>query len=297
MESHRIHRRRGLIVAGLISLVSGVSVFLNGYGVRAWADPVAYTAVKNVIAAALLGAVAAPMLRRHSRRPGPKRWRALAVIGLVGGGIPFVLFFEGLAITDPARAALIHKSLVLWVVVLAVPVLRERLGGLQIGAIGLLLAGQAMLGPGAGAGWGRGDLMILAATLMWAVEVVLVKRVLAHDVDPVLAGAARLGFGALVLAAWTLIGGGGAAVAAATPDAWVWVGVTAGTLAVFVGGWYTALALAPAVDVTALLVPGAIVTGALSAGVRGTVWPDPVATVLLVAGAVIVAAARRPTTR
>jgi len=297
MASHRIDRRRGLVVAGLVSLVSGVSVFLNGYGVRAWSDPVAYTAVKNVIAAALLAAVALPTLLRGRHRPGSRHWRTLVLIGIVGGGIPFILFFEGLAITDPARAALIHKTLVVWVALLAVPALRERLGGLQVGALGLLLAGQVVLGSGVGAGWGHGDTMILVATVLWAVEVILVKRVLSHEVDPMLAGAARLGVGAIALAIWTLADGGGAAITAATPEAWAWVGVTAGTLALFVAGWYTALALAPAVDVTALLVPGAILTGALSAGIRGAAWPDPVATLLLVAGAVIVAVARRPSVR
>ncbi len=296
MSSHRTTPRRGLIVAGLVALVSGVSVFLNGYGVRAWTDPVAYTTVKNLIAALLLGAVALPALARVRRRPGRRPWPALALIGVLGGGVPFVLFFEGLAITDPARAALIHKSLLLWVVLLAVPLLRERPGGLQIGALGLLLAGQAMLGPSVGGGWGRGDVMILAATLFWSVEVILVKRLL-PGVDPVLAGSARLGIGAAVLAVWTVATGGLGAIGAAGPVAWAWVAATAGTLAIFVAGWYTALALAPAVDVTAMLVPGALVTGALSAGVRGAAWPDPVATVLLLAGAVIVATARRSESR
>jgi drug/metabolite transporter (DMT)-like permease len=68
-------------------------------------------------------------------------------------------------------------------------------------------------------------------------------------------------------------------------------------LAGYVATWFTALAHAPAVDVTAVLVLGAVVTGLLSAAVRGTeiAMPQGVGMVLLLAGACVVAvtAARR----
>lgn len=289
-------RRRGLTVAALTAVVSGVAVFLNGYGVRAWSDPAAYTTIKNLAAALLIGAAAFPMLR-SARLPSRSTWGRLALIGVFGGGIPFILFFQGLAITDPTRAAFIHKTLVVWVAVLAVPLLAERLNRYHYAAVGLLFAGQALLGPIAGVGWGRGEWMILAATLMWAGEVMLVKRLL-PEVDPTVAGFARLAIGSVVLAGWTLVSGGLGAIAAAEPMAWVWIAVTAGTLALFVVGWYTALALAPATDVTAMLVPGAVITALLSAGVRGTAAPSPVAVVAITAGLLaLIAAGRRATSR
>jgi len=287
-------RRRGLVIAALTAVVSGVAVFLNGYGVRAWTDATAYTTVKNMIAAVLIGSAALPLLR-SGRIPHTRAvWGRLTAIGVIGGGIPFILFFEGLAITDPARAAFIHKSLVVWVAVLAAPLLSEHLNRFHVAAIGLLFAGQALLGPLGGFGWGRGEWMILAATLMWTAEVMLLKRVL-PNVDATIAGAARLGIGAVVLLGWTATTGGLSAVAAAGPAAWGWVAITAGTLALFVVGWFTALALAPATDVTAMLVPAAAITALLSTGLRGAAAPSAVGIVVMAAGLVALVVAGRRT--
>ena len=48
-----------------------------------------------------------------------------------------------------------------------------------------------------------------------------------------------------------------------------WLAVTGTTLAAFVSLWYRALAAAPAIDVTAVLVAGAVVTAILNTGFRG----------------------------
>ena len=109
--------------------------------------------------------------------------------------MPFVLFFEGLARASSTAAAFIHKTLVIWVALLAVPLLGERLSWAHWAAIALLLAGQAVLVGDAGTvTLGAGELMIFGATLLWSVEVVVVKRLLASLAAPTLA-AARLGIG------------------------------------------------------------------------------------------------------
>lgn len=293
MSSPLAPRQRGLVIAALTALVSGVSVFLNGYGVRSWTDPTTYTTAKNLIAAVLIAAAAYPVLGSTRRHLSRSTWRRLAVIGVLGGGIPFILFFEGLAITDPARAAFIHKSLVIWVALLALPLLAERVNRFHGAAVGLLFTGLALLGPNGGVGWGRGETMILIATALWSTEVILVKRVL-PEVAATTAGAARLGIGAAVLLAWTVTTGGAGALAAADLAAWGWTAVTAGTLALFVVGWYSALALAPATDVTAMLVPAAVITALLSSGIRGAAAPEPLGVAAILVGlAVLLAAGRR----
>ena len=50
------------------------------------------------------------------------------MIGVIGGSVPFILFFNGLAMASAPSAAFIHKTLFVWVVLLAVPFLGERLG-------------------------------------------------------------------------------------------------------------------------------------------------------------------------
>jgi hypothetical protein len=69
-----------------------------------------------------------------------------------------------------------------------------------------------------------------------------------------------------------------------------WVLVTGSVLSGFVGFWYAALARAPAIDVTAILVGGAVITAALKLGVGGVAIPSPVGLAMVFAGVVIVVA-------
>ena len=79
--------------------------------------------------------------------------------------MPFLLFFEGLARASSVQAAFLHKSLLIWVARLAAPRRADRAAAVV--AIGLLLVGQAALQGGIGqVGFGSGEVMILAATLL-----------------------------------------------------------------------------------------------------------------------------------
>ena len=102
----------------------------------------------------------------------------LVAIALIGGSIPFILFFSGLALATAPTAAFIQKTLFIWVAFMAVPLLGERLGLVQVIAMAGLLAGLLLIAPPLGMGWGIGETMIAAATLLWAVEVVVAKRLL-----------------------------------------------------------------------------------------------------------------------
>lgn len=291
-------RRKGLLLAAVTAVISGFAVFLNGYGVKAWSsagDATTYTTVKNLVAALIIGAVATRMaMRRSPERAGipagrRQKW-VLAAIAIVGGSLPFVLFFEGLARADSAQAALIHKTLVIWVGVLAVVVLRERIAWPHVTAIGLLVWGQFMISGGSGAVvFGTGELMILGATLLWALEVVLAKRVLEDVSSTTVAGARMLG-GSVVLVMWALVRGTTFDWAAVTSTQWLWVVVTGLFLSGYVLTWFTALSHASAVDVTAVLVAGAVITAMLQTTVGDIGLPSPVGLALLLIGVVIVSA-------
>jgi len=266
-------RRSGLLLALATACISGVAVFLNSYGVKAFGDATTYTTAKNVIATLVLVAVIAAMsasrtaavLTRPSR---PGQWAGLAVVGVFGGAIAFVLFFEGLALASATDAAFLQKTLLVWVALLAVPLLGERLGALQVAAIALLVLGQIGLAGGATTILGRGQLMVLGATLLWAAEVIIAKKLLA-SLSSWTVGLTRMGIGSLVLIAWTLIRGDGGALVALTGTQWMWVLVTGVILAGYVSTWFAALSRAPAVDVTAVLVIGAVITALLAATVNG----------------------------
>ena len=290
--------RWGIGLALATALISGLSIFVNGFAVRQLPDAAVFTTLKNGVAAIMLLALAAAAIRpAQVRATRPRSWVRLAVIGVVGGSVPFLLFFGGLSIASAPSAAFIHKTLFIWVAVLAVPLLGERLGWLQIGVLGVLLAGQAVLLSPAGMAWGLGETMIAAATLLWAVETIIAKRVLA-DVPAPVVGAARLGFGMVVLAGYLVATGRLGIVAALTLEQWRWALLTGLLLFGYVGTWFAALQRAPASAVTAILVLGAPVTAVIQSLATGTVPAVPAIAghALLLAGVAIVAlrALRRP---
>ena len=226
----------------------------------------------------------------RSERAPRSVWVGVAYVGLVGGGLAFALFFEGLSKTSATTAAFVQKSLVVWVIVLAVPLLRERVGPAQWAAVALLVAGAAALNGGVGSLRAeRGPALVLAATLLWAVEVVVVKR-LVRWLTPATVGLARMGIGTVALLGWLAASGRLAGLAHLGPNAFAWVLLTGALLAVYVGVWFAALAQAQAADVTAVLVFGAFITAALSANVQGTRLPNAWGLVPVAAGVVVLAA-------
>lgn len=299
LEARGHQRTIGIGLAGITALVSGFSVFVNASAVRAFTDPVLFTTLKNGVAAVILVAIALAIVDRVPERlRGIDRRSAagLIAIGVIGGGIPFVLFFTGLANASAPAAALIHKTLFLWVALLAAVLLRERLGGLQVGALALLAVAQLLILPADGLAWTAGEWMIAAATGMWAVEVIVAKRLL-RDVPSPVAAAARMGIGLVLLVGYVAAGGGLAGAGSLGAEQWAWVLVTGVLLSAYVATWYAALRRAPASAVTAILTLGAPITAALQLVANGQV-PAPAAlaghAAVLAAGVVIAWLALRP---
>ena len=275
------------------ALISGFSVFLNSYGVKTFGNPTAYTTAKNVVSALVLLAVVAIGLRassgaRLTRPQGPGQWGALAAIGVLGGSVPFVLFFEGLSRGSSPQAAFLHKTLVLWVAVLAVVFLAERLQWGHWLAIGVLIVGQVGLLGGLPDSFGTPEAMILAATLMWSVEVGVAKRLL-RSISSWTVGVARMGLGSVALIGWVAVRGDLGLLTSMDSGQLGWVLLTGLLLAGYVGTWFAALQRARAVDVTAVLVLALPITAALDAVVHGTpLGPQLGWLALLLAGGALV---------
>jgi drug/metabolite transporter (DMT)-like permease len=291
-------RSTGIALAFVTACISGVSIWVNSHAVTHFGDATVYTTAKNAVAGLLLVALALSATGgRRARARMPRRSTAFVAVALIGGSVPFVLFFEGLARAQATQASFIQKTLVVWVALLAVPLLRERLGPAHVAAIAFVIAGQAALVGDAGTiTFGTGEAMILAATLLWAVEVVLVKQLLA-DIDARTLGAARMGLGTLILLGWLAATGRLDDVVRLGGDQWVWVLLTGLLLTGYVATWYAALARAQAVDVTAVLVFGAVVTAWLAHTFDGATF-DVTGVALVTAGAALAAVAGRlPRTR
>ena len=109
---------------------------MNSRGVAHFDDATVYTTAKNLRRGRAPPRARAAAARRAEARSGGRatrpatrrQWLGVVAVACIGGSVPFVLFFEGLARADATQAAFIHKTLVVWVALLAVPLLRERLG-------------------------------------------------------------------------------------------------------------------------------------------------------------------------
>ncbi len=303
----------GLAVAACAAGVSGVSVFVNAYAVHSFTNPSVYTTAKNIVAALVLGACAAagwgtrhaPRAtihpgRRDSRAvPTPRQrlgaWIGLAYVGIIGGGLAFVLFFNGLARTTAEPAAFWHDTLIVWVGLLAVVFLRERLRWWNVGAIALLVIGQAVLSGGIGKlAADRGELLVLAATLLWAVEVIVAKKLL-ETLSPSYVAVVRMTVGSVTLIVYLAATSALNALVSMGLEQLGWTLLTGCLLAAYVGTWMTALSRARALDVTSVLVASVALTWLLEV-MAGTVTPSlhTLGLVLVVIGIVAVVVRTAP---
>jgi drug/metabolite transporter (DMT)-like permease len=272
-------------------VVSGVAVYTNGIAVRRFDDATNYTTAKNLIAALVLVIIAvAASGARETRAAITTAPKAGIAAVAVAGSVPFVLFFEGLSRVDSTDAAFLHKTLVVWVAIGAVAVLGERVRWNHLVAIVAILWGQHELVGGFGLDDpGSGEALITTATLIWAVEVIITKRMLAAT-PAAAVSAARMGGGAVLLVAWAALRGALGGVVAIGWSDLGWVLLTGVVLAAFVALWHRALATAPAIDVTAILAGGAVVTALLnSASGRASIGPAALGLALVAAGSLMVA--------
>lgn len=189
-------------------------------------------------------------------------WKKLFAIGLIGGGIPFWLFFEGLKTVPALHANVIQKTLFIWVALLAIPYLKEKITRWQLLGYIAILWSNVLLGFN-GFTATRGEWMILLATILWSIENVISAYTL-RKIDPILVSWSRMFFGTIFLFC----------IAVTTNKTPLFFNITSTQLPLIAGSilflsayvlsWYTALKYAPATVATAVLVLATPVTGVLS---------------------------------
>ena len=264
-------RGLGLVLVLATALISGVSTFVNLYAVQGTSSD-AFVTVRNVAVALALVPVAL-LAARPGRRPlGRGDLGRLIFIGIVGGGIPFLLFFHGLELATAAggglTASFLYRTLFSLATLFGIVVLGERLRGWVVLAGLLVLGGNLLLLSLTSAVWTDGSGLVLLATLLWAVEYTVSKRALRDLPSPTVA-LGRMGFGALFLVGYLAGTGQLAAVGALGPAAWSWVGVSAVLLTGFVVTWYAGLERVELGTATTVLVLGFPVTWLLAVAIRG----------------------------
>lgn len=288
----------GFWLVGATAIVSGVSTFVNSYAVGSTSSA-AFVTSRNLLVALLLLPIAVLAVRRSARAlpSGASEWGRLVLIGLIGGAIPFLLFFRGLQLATEAggatTASFLYRTLFLWAIVLGVVALRERVSPWVLaGAVALLLGSYLMLSIRSPV-WTDGSLYVLVATALWASEYTVSKHLM-RSVPSMTVALGRMGFGAIFLVGYLVLTGGVVAAASFGAAQWLWVGISALLLTAFVALWYPGLSRLDLGVATSVLVAGYPVTFLLSELVRPTALaPSIVVGAVLVAGGAVLAAGPR----
>ena len=191
--------KKGILLALLTALVSGTSIFYNKLVVVKGIDSLVFNIIKNGSVAAILSVLIFSSPKRNLlKQVSSSDWKKLLLIGIVGGSIPFVLYFEGLRSVAATNANLIHKSLFIWVTAMAVPFLGERVSTWQGAGYILVAASNLLIGGLPGFTASPAEFMILAATIFWSIEYIIAKKTL-RSVDSSIVAWARMFVGSIVL--------------------------------------------------------------------------------------------------
>lgn len=230
--------------------------------------------------------------RRQPLVPPRDAWPMLALMGFVGVFVHQMLQVHGLTLTTAVRTGWLMALIPIWSAVLAVVVLGETFGptkllGMLLGAVGAMLvitrgqiASTVLALPAT-----RGDLLILASSLNWAIYTILgrktLKRVGSSSATPaaMVAGWAMLIPFFLAAAGWREY----RSLSLTTFGAILFLGVGASGLGYLF--WYAALERLETSQVAAFLYLEPLVTLAAAVALLG----EPVAVSTVLGGVLVLA--------
>ncbi len=259
------HTTKGILLVLATAIISGVSIFANSYFVTK-IDPAGLTFLKNSLtAAAVLGIILIGAKYSAKKNIGQiksltkKQWSRLVLVGLIGGSIPFLLFFEGLALIQGTSGALIHKTMFILVAIPAVLFLKEKIGKLFFGLALLLLTGNMLLLNADFSQIGIGHALVLAATIFWATENTYSKHLL-KDINGTTLAFGRMFFGSIFILAYMAFTSNIAQVLSLNVEQWSQVLIASLFLIGYVLTWYNGLKYIPVTLATSILLIGAPIT-------------------------------------
>lgn len=258
-----IDKQKGILLILMTALISGLSIFINKFSLAS-IDSSVFTFFKNITVGVLLFSVILFTKEIGKIKKITKsQWINLVLIGLIGGSIPFLLFFKGLSLTSAISGAFIHKTLFIYASLFAFIFLKEKINKKFFFVATLLLTGNFLLLKLTSFSWGLGESLILIAALFWAAENVLSKYVL-KDLSGNLVAFGRMFFGSLFILMFLLITNKLPLVGSLNFSGFLWVIVTSVLLFLFVMTYYNGLKHVKVSVATSILLLGSPITSLLS---------------------------------
>ena len=268
----------GTTLAFCTAIISGFSIFANKIFIVNL-DPAVFTAVRATIIG-LVFLVLSFILGSWKKKENKKtNWFYLLVIGIVGGGLAFLLFFNGLKLTTGARAAFLHKTLPLYVLVLAFIFLKEKITKKQLWALLIMFAGTVImvsstippselwLSPQ------KGDMLVIFAAILWAIENTLAKKAMIKGEHNFVVSFARMFFGALFLWGVVLLTGKFNLISGLTGTQWLYLLLSTTILFFYVLTFYWSIKFINVSKATAVLLLSPVITLVLGAAFLGEPTP------------------------
>lgn len=281
------NRTIGLLLVLSTAVISGFSIFINKYGVKE-TNPYVFTFVKNLIAALPFLFLAIPAYR-EIKKLDVKNKILLLMIAVVGGSIPFLLFFKGLSMANAANASFIQKTMFLYIALFGVYFLKEKLNWISAVGVSALMIGSLMFFKVQPGKLGIGELYILLATLFWAGELLISKKLL-RDISANLIIFSRMFLGSILIFIYLLFSHQAPLLLKLNSHQWTWLLIGGAMLFGYVLTFYHGLKRVSATEATAILTIGAPITALLTLGVQNKpLLPNqPLAILIVVIGIILI---------
>jgi drug/metabolite transporter (DMT)-like permease len=194
-----------VVLVGTLLLWSGNWIVARA--VREDITPGLATVGRQLVVLAILLPFALRGLREKCSALGAKDWSILAALGFTGGGVHVALQWLGLHYTTATSGILYLSTSPIFILLMAVPLLGERIGLRQLGGVLISFSGVALIatqGNVRGMSFNIGDMMALASMVMWAGYTVLL-RLRRDPLDTIELLVMVCGFGMLFMLPWLAV--------------------------------------------------------------------------------------------
>ncbi|MDP2918507.1 MAG: DMT family transporter [bacterium] len=255
---------KGVLLVLTTSIISGFSIFLNKWGAPG-IEPCFFTFAKNFLTAIFLTGVIFIIYRQKDfKKITSREWLSLILVGLIGGSIPFLLFFKGLSLTSATAASFFHKTMFIWLIPISWIFLKKKINIHELIAGLVMLSGSVLYFQYKMEQFNRGDLLILAAAILWAFEIALSKKLLSRLSGFTVAWG-RMFFGAIFIFLFLLARNKGLDFNFAySPWQYFWIILSAIILFGYVATFYNGLKYVSAFTAAAIMTIAAPLTALLS---------------------------------
>jgi drug/metabolite transporter (DMT)-like permease len=194
----------GTILAIIAALISGISIPVNKIFVVDL-DPTVFTSVRSLLIGIIFFILAYSQSESKQKKFKKVPWKYLLAIAIIGGSFAFLMFFTGLKLTTASRGAFLNKTLPLYITIFAFLFLKEKVSQKQGFALIIMLIGTILiylttinpsefwLNPS------LGDLLVMGATILWAIENTIARKVMIEGESNFVVSFARMFIGGIIL--------------------------------------------------------------------------------------------------